>query len=137
LSVKRHEGVNAIPARAYRITYETLVGPVPNGLELDHLCRVRACVNPGHLEPVTHRVNTLRGETVAARNARATHCPAGHPYDEVNTYADRLGRRSCRECCRRRHQMKIAAETSEERADRRERAKKRARASYARTRGNP
>jgi hypothetical protein len=76
------------------------MGAVPEGLELDHLCRVRGCVNPKHLEPVTHRENLMRGESWSAVNARKTHCPEGHPYDETNTYIDGKGRRRCRECAR-------------------------------------
>jgi hypothetical protein len=82
---------------AHRAVYEALVGPVPNGLTLDHLCRNRGCVNPAHLEPVTHRENVLRGEGFAARHARKTHCPRGHPYDEKNTEWYRGGR-YCRAC---------------------------------------
>jgi hypothetical protein len=66
------------PLKAYRVAYEALVGPVPDGLELDHLCRVRCCVNPAHLEPVTHAENMRRGDSFQ-RNK--THCPKGHPYD--------------------------------------------------------
>lgn len=84
--------------RAHKVVYEELVGPVPDGLQLDHLCRNRACVNPAHLEPVTQRTNTLRGEGFAARNATKRFCPVGHPYDEKNTYLDTKGRRRCRPC---------------------------------------
>lgn len=63
---------------AHRVLYEALVGPVPAGLELDHLCRMPACVRPDHLEPVTHRENIVRGESPVAKQARKTHCKNGH-----------------------------------------------------------
>ena len=89
--------VNGNSVGAHRWSYQHHVGPVPEGLELDHLCRVRRCVNPEHLEPVTSQVNTLRGQSPMAANARKTHCPSGHPYDQVNTnWYD--GRRYCRAC---------------------------------------
>jgi len=85
---------------AHRIGYRLLVGPIPAGLEIDHLCRVRSCVNPAHLEPVPHRVNVLRGDADAARNARKTHCPQGHAYTIENMLVrTRLaGKRVCRIC---------------------------------------
>lgn len=86
---------------AHRVAYEYLVGPVPSGLVLDHLCRNRKCMNPKHLEVVTHRVNLLRGNGPTARNAAKTHCANGHPYDELNTYIYRGGKtpvRMCRVC---------------------------------------
>lgn len=83
---------------AHRWRWEQEHGPVPEGLQLDHLCRNRACVNPEHLEPVTARENLLRGDTITARNAAATHCPKGHPYDEANTYVAPDGDRGCRAC---------------------------------------
>lgn len=90
----------------HRVSYAAFVGPVPDGLVLDHLCRVRACVNPDHMEPVTTRENLVRGHTRTARQVAATHCPQGHAYDEANTYwrRDRLGRmcRLCRDQARRR-----------------------------------
>lgn len=87
---------------AHRWAYERFVGPIPDGLELDHLCRNPGCVNPAHLEPVTHRVNMLRGETVGARHAAVTACPAGHPYDEANTGRTASGGRRCLACHRER-----------------------------------
>lgn len=84
--------------RAHRSTYERLVGPIPAGMDLDHLCRNRRCVNPDHLEPVTRRENLLRGETRTARNAAVTHCPQGHPYTEANTYVRASGARVCKKC---------------------------------------
>jgi hypothetical protein len=83
---------------AHRWSYEHHTGPIPKGRHLDHLCRVRECVRPDHLEPVTARENLMRGETAAARNAAKTECPYGHPYDEANTYRDKRGRRSCIKC---------------------------------------
>ena len=82
---------------AHRFAYEFCVGPIPEGLEIDHLCRVRNCVNPDHLEPVTHRENTLRGFSPMANNARRTHCPKGHLYDAHNILLYR-GSRYCRAC---------------------------------------
>lgn len=80
--------------RAHRVAYELTVGLIPDGMELDHLCRVRACCNPAHLEPVTRTENQRRG--------RGTHCHAGHPFDEANTYHAKSGQRMCRACHRER-----------------------------------
>ena len=82
--------------------YRKLVGEVPVGLELDHLCRNRACVNPAHLEPVTHRVNCLRGEGLSARRAKMTHCHRGHEFTLENTYISKDNERRCRRCVRER-----------------------------------
>lgn len=85
---------------AHRVAYGLFVGAIPEELELDHLCRVRSCVNPAHLEPVTRRVNLLRSPiTQTSINASATHCPQGHPYDAKNTWRERDGHRRCRQCC--------------------------------------
>lgn len=94
----RRDGTRRM-AGAHRVAYEALVASVGPGLELDHLCRVRRCVNPAHLEPVTRQINVLRGESPAAEHARKTHCPAGHAYDAENTYTSRRGRH-CRICNR-------------------------------------
>lgn len=83
-------------ARPHRFAWELLVGPIPDGLDLDHLCRNRLCCNPDHLEPVTRRVNLLRGNTITARWAKRTHCEHGHPLDGVTG----KGRRYCKECGR-------------------------------------
>lgn len=93
---------------AHRVAYELLVGKIPAGLQIDHFrmnegprhapCS-RLCVNPAHLEVVTQKENILRGNWTAARNARKTHCPQGHEYDEVNTFR-RRGGRECRTCHR-------------------------------------
>lgn len=91
--------------RAHRVAYELLKGPIPEGLQIDHLCRNTSCVNPNHLEPVTHLENNRRGVTsFSARNRRKTHCPKGHPYsgDNLARWKLRSGKnqRSCRECGR-------------------------------------
>lgn len=82
---------------AHRVIYKELVGPIPEGLDLDHLCRNRACVRPDHLEPVTRRENLIRGETSIAENVRKTHCKHGHEFTEKNIYRWR-GKRLCRIC---------------------------------------
>jgi hypothetical protein len=84
---------------AHRWAYEHLRGEIPDGLQLDHLCRNRGCVNPWHCEPVTGRINVLRGESFAAINATKTHCHRGHEFTPENTYLTR-GKRQCRSCCR-------------------------------------
>jgi len=89
---------------AYKISYVMAYGEIATGLELDHLCRVRSCVNPLHLEAVTHEVNSLRGESFAATHARQTHCVRGHEFTPANTYmSPARGRRDARRCreCRR------------------------------------
>lgn len=83
---------------AHKYAYEALRGPVPEGKQLDHLCRNRACVNPDHLEPVPQRVNCLRGISLPALNARKTHCIHGHEFTPSNTYVNPKGHRGCRIC---------------------------------------
>ena len=80
-------------ASAHRAAYEILVGPIPAGLQLDHLCRVRNCCNPAHLEPVTPRENVRR-----APRFSVTHCPQGHPYSGHNLKVTWSGSRNCRTC---------------------------------------
>ena len=84
---------------AHRYAYKQLVGPIPEGLHLDHLCRNPPCVNPDHTEPVTPRENVLRGDGVTAVNARKTHCDRGHEFTHENTYVPSTRReRVCRAC---------------------------------------
>lgn len=83
---------------AHRWSYESLIGPIPDGHVIDHLCRNRCCVNPAHLEPVPPGVNTIRGLGVSTFNRLKTHCPAGHPYSKENTYSAGRGDRRCRTC---------------------------------------
>lgn len=86
--------------RLHRVVYENLVGEIPKGLELDHLCRVKRCINPAHLEPVTHQINVERGNS-GKNNSAKTHCPEGHEYTTENTHIGRKGKyvmRGCRTC---------------------------------------
>lgn len=104
--------------RVHRLAYEHFVGPIPNGLQIDHLCRNRACVKPSHLEPVTNRENTLRGVNFIAQQARRTHCINGHEFTPENTRPrkDHPGR-DCRTCNylknKRREQAKRLARRSD------------------------
>jgi len=96
-----HYGSITLPGRrsayAHRWAYEHYVGPIPDGLEIDHLCRNTLCVNPDHLEAVTHKVNMQR-----TPKALKTHCDNGHRYSAENTYIKPNGCRDCRECRRER-----------------------------------
>ena len=85
--------------RAHRYAYELTIGPIPSGLTLDHLCFVRHCVRPSHLEPATSRANILRGQGRAAVNARKTHCIRGHELSGGNLiFNSKTSSRHCRIC---------------------------------------
>ena len=91
---------------AHRLAYQVWRGEIPAKFDIDHLCRVRCCINPDHLEAVTHQENVRRGnlsQVSAARAAKRTHCPQGHPYDAANTGRTKEGARTCRACTRARH----------------------------------
>jgi hypothetical protein len=94
--------INGRMVGAHCLSYKIHKGRIPKGKEIDHLCRVRKCVNPDHLEAVTHKVNTLRGFGPAAVNARKTHCPQGHPLAGYNALIlkvrGKVVGRSCRTC---------------------------------------
>ena len=98
-------GVRARKFRAHRASYEVFVKPIPDGLQLDHLCRVRSCVNPKHLEPVTNQENLRRGLggrpgglASGAIKKAFTHCGRGHEFNEANTRIRKNGTRKCRTC---------------------------------------
>ena len=97
---------------AHRVSYEEYVGPIPEGLGLDHLCRIRACINWRHLEPVTNKENCERGLT-GQHNSNKTHCPWGHLFDEANTYWYKNNRRKCKACHNTREQRRREIKRSE------------------------
>lgn len=105
-------GVDGKTVNTHRHAYLMLVGEIENGLELDHKCRVRRCVNPDHMEPVTKQINIARGEA-GANWAAKTHCPRGHAYSDTNTYLTPKGKRICRRCrlaAKQRHRTKLRQE---------------------------
>lgn len=95
--------VNGHKILAHRYAWQRVNGPIPKGMQIDHLCKNTSCVNPAHLEVVTGLENILRSDGMAAMNSRKTQCKNGHPFDEANTgvseYRGRP-RRYCRECNR-------------------------------------
>lgn len=99
------QGYGVVPAYnrkkfVHRVMYEEYIGDIPEGFQIDHLCRVRSCVNPEHLEAVTPRVNVLRSSGIAAVNARKTHCIRGHEFTPQNTYlyGKEKSKRACKAC---------------------------------------
>lgn len=105
-------GFDGRKLKVHRIVYELLVGPIPDGMDIDHTCHNKAvalglcaagpcahrrCQNPFHMEPVPNKINTLRGGSLQALNARKTHCVRGHPFDLFNTYTY-MGARQCKTC---------------------------------------
>lgn len=105
--------VGGIRYAVHRYVYEQLVGPIPEGLDLDHLCRNRACVNPIHLEPVTRGENLRRGYLAEPRSAK-THCIRGHAFDAANTRISKAGKRQCRSCDRSRKRGADGADSQRE-----------------------
>lgn len=91
-------GGDAPSIGAHIWAYRHFIGEIPKGLTLDHICRSRACVNPWHLDPVTNRINVLRGIGITANNARKTQCKNGHLLSGKNLRLDSHGWRRCRKC---------------------------------------
>ncbi len=92
---------DGVPAYVHRVAYELLIGPIPDGMQLDHFAcdnGAGGCGNPFHCRPVTQRENLLRSDGFAAVNLAKMSCPQGHPYDEINTRFNRQGWRACRAC---------------------------------------
>lgn len=101
--------INKVTKLAHRVMYELIYGKIPEGLELDHvkeLCSSKSCINPNHLEPVTHRENMLRSDNnVSTVNSRKTHCHKGHPFTMTNTRIVLTSKRLCLTCQNYRHRI--------------------------------
>jgi hypothetical protein len=113
---RRHHG-KRLSVQAHRYAYELHYGPIPDRLEIDHLCRVLSCVNPAHLEAVTHAVNVKRGQKGVLR----MQCKWGHPFNAETLRLNKNGTRSCRPCERRRKNEKYWTNLERERAKNRAR----------------
>lgn len=99
--------------KTHRVSYEVFVGEIPEGLQLDHLCKVRCCVNPAHLEPVTAKEN-LRRSDCYKKNREKTHCKYGHEFTKENTYIKQNGCRLCITCSRTKPWKNVLEEWSNE-----------------------
>jgi len=121
---------------AHSVAYRLFKGEPPEGTEIDHLCRVRACVNPQHLEAVSHRTNVLRGVGLAAMQIRRTRCPYGHEYVVIRRSSGRV-RRDCRECHRAAYHRRMARLSPEEHEELRQRLNAACRRYYRRHRARP
>ena len=100
-SERQPDGTRMPPHLGHRLSFEALVAPIGQGLQIDHLCRQRCCVNPAHLETVTPRENLRRSTAIVKFRewaAAITHCPRGHEYNERNTLLDKKGSRCCKAC---------------------------------------
>jgi len=86
----------------HRVSFQVFIGKIKKNLEINHICRNRKCINPEHLETVSHRENLLKGDTIAAKNDQKTHCLNGHKFTPENTCINPSGERSCRICKNRR-----------------------------------
>ena len=99
-----HVKINGKNFQAHRLAWMIVHGPIRHDLQIDHLCRNRACVNVRHLELVTLEENVMRGEGVCVQNKRKTHCKRGHPFTGMNVFHNKRGSRMCYQCDQMRKQ---------------------------------